>query len=122
MKADEAPKKKVGIFDRLEQTKTGSTQQQRVEITGVNSVPTTTASIFSRLGGKTDDIDLDDEQAVQFAGILKSAPKKVIENISIASNSKISRFFLFLIFFLNLKFKTRSLALKNRPNHSKKRF
>lgn len=76
MKADEPIKKKVGIFDRLEQTKTGSTQQ-RVEITGLNNVPTSTASIFSRLGGKTDDIDLDEEQAVAFAGILKSAPKKV---------------------------------------------
>lgn len=81
MKSDEGPKKKVGIFDRLEQTKTGSKQPQRVEITGVNSVPTTSASIFSRLGGKTDDIDLDDEEALAFAGILKSAPKKVIEMI-----------------------------------------
>lgn len=80
VKADEGTKKKVGIFDRLEQTKAGSTQQ-RIQITGVNSAPTPTSSIFSRLGGKSDDIDLDDDQAVAFAGILKSAPKKVTKII-----------------------------------------
>lgn len=91
MKSDEGTKKKVGIFDRLEQSKVGSTQQ-RIEITGVNSTPTTTASIFSRLGGKTDDIDLDEEEALAFAGILKSAPKKVIENMPIGSNPTVSSF------------------------------
>lgn len=77
MKSDDGFKKKVGIFDRLEQTKVVS-PQQRIEVTGLNMLPSTSASIFSRLGGKTDDIDLDDEQALAFAGILKSAPKKVI--------------------------------------------
>lgn len=76
MKSDEGTRKKVGIFDRLEQTK--GVTPQRIEVTGLTSLPSTSASIFSRLGGKTDDIDLDDEQAVAFAGILKSAPKKVI--------------------------------------------
>lgn len=42
-------------------------------------MPATSASIFSRLGGKTDDIDIDDEKAMGFAGILKSAPKKVLK-------------------------------------------
>lgn len=73
VKSDEGTKKKVGIFDRLEQTKAGSSQ--RIEVTGLNKLP---SSIFSRLGDKTDDIDLSDEQAVAFSGILKSAPKKVI--------------------------------------------
>lgn len=73
MYSDEDVPKKSGIFDRLEHTK-GITQ--RIEVTGLNSAPS--SSIFSRLGGKTDDdIDLDDEKAVAFAGILKSAPKKV---------------------------------------------
>ncbi|XP_055302866.1 uncharacterized protein C19orf47 [Sitodiplosis mosellana] len=70
--------KKLGIFDRLEQTKKKSAQPQ-VKVTGLNSVPSTSASsIFSRLGGKSDDLDLDDEKAVAFAGILKSAPKKIV--------------------------------------------
>lgn len=69
--------KKVGIFDRLEQTKVRPVNQQ-IKVTGLNKVPATSASIFSRLGGKSDDIDLDDEKAVAFAGILKSAPKKVL--------------------------------------------
>lgn len=68
--------KKLGIFDRLEQTKKKSIEPQ-IKVTGLNSVPSTSSSIFSRLGGKSDDIDLDDEKAVAFAGILKSAPKKV---------------------------------------------
>lgn len=62
--------KRSGIFDRLEQTKS---VVQRIEVTGLNS----SSSIFSRLGGKTDDFDLDDEKALAFSGILKSAPKKV---------------------------------------------
>lgn len=65
----------MGIFDRLEQTKAG-TYKQQVKVTGLGKLPTS-ASIFSRLGGKSDDIDLDHEKAVAFAGILKSAPKKV---------------------------------------------
>lgn len=40
-------------------------------------MPSTSASIFSRLGGKSDDIEFEEERAVAFAGILKSAPKKV---------------------------------------------
>ena len=68
---------KLGIFERLEQTKKKSVQPQ-LKVTGLNSMPSTSASsIFSRLGGKSDDFDLDDEKAVGFAGILKSAPKKV---------------------------------------------
>ncbi|XP_031617095.1 uncharacterized protein C19orf47 homolog [Contarinia nasturtii] len=69
--------KKVGIFDRLEQTKKVSVQPQ-IKITGLNNVASTSSSIFSRLGGKSDDIDMDDERAVAFAGILKSAPKKIV--------------------------------------------
>lgn len=69
--------KKVGIFDRLEQTKKKSAQPH-IKVTGISNVPSTSAtSIFSRLGGKSDDIELDDDKAVAFAGILKSAPKKV---------------------------------------------
>lgn len=68
---------KPGIFERLEQTKKKSVQPQ-LKVTGLNSIPSTSvSSIFSRLGGKSDDFDLDDEKAVGFAGILKSAPKKV---------------------------------------------
>lgn len=69
--------KKVGIFDRLEQTKKTSSFQPQIKITGLNNVATSSSSIFSRLGGKSDDIEMDDEKAVAFAGILKSAPKKV---------------------------------------------
>lgn len=115
MKSDVGTKKKVGIFDRLEQTKTGSTQQ-RVQITGVNSTPTTSASIFSRLGGKSDDIDLDDEEAMAFAGILKSAPKKVTKNMPIGLISIVSSF----IFYSNLN--NRLSASRNWANRSKKRF
>lgn len=79
VKADDAPKKKVGIFDRLERTKAG--ESQRIEVTGLNNILPST-SIFSRLGDKTDDIDLDDERAVAFAGILKSAPKKVMKRLN----------------------------------------
>lgn len=76
--ADKEEHKKVGIFDRLEQTKTSSTQ--RIQITGLNDLPSTSASIFSRLGGKSDDFECDDARAVAFAGILKSGPKKVRYN------------------------------------------
>lgn len=74
MYSDKEVQKKSGIFDRLEQTKTVS---QRIEVTGLGGSPSTSTSIFARLGGKTDDIDLDDEQAQAFSGILKSAPRKV---------------------------------------------
>lgn len=68
--------KKVGIFDRLEQTKCGPSQQ--IKITGLNkSLSTASSSIFSRLGGKSDDIEIDEDKALAFAGILKSGPKKV---------------------------------------------
>lgn len=70
----EKEEKIVGIFDRLEKTKQKSEQPQ-IKITGLNRMPST--SIFSRLGGKSDDIEMEDEKAVGFAGILKSAPKKV---------------------------------------------
>lgn len=71
---------KQGIFERLEQTKKKSVLPQ-LKVTGLNNMPTTSASsIFSRLGGKSDDFDLDDEKAIGFAGILKSAPKKVGSN------------------------------------------
>lgn len=72
MYSDKEVQKKAGIFDRLEQTKSVS---PRIKVTGLDNSPPT--SIFARLGGKTEDIDLDDEKAVAFSGILKSAPKKV---------------------------------------------
>lgn len=71
---------KKGIFDRLEQTKTITTQ--KIQVTGIKSSPSPSASIFSRLGGKTDDMELEEARAVAFAGILKSAPKKVLNQFS----------------------------------------
>lgn len=100
----------MGIFDRLEQTKKRSSIQPQIKVTGLNSVPSksSSSSIFSRLGGKSDDhihifsyifliffqnshiisfflvtlgksddIEMDEARAIAFAGILKSAPKKV---------------------------------------------
>lgn len=96
MKPTDEPKKKVGIFDRLEQSKIGATQ--RIEVTGLDkSLPSTSASIFSRLGGKSDDIDLDDERAVAFAGILKSAPKKVIQ-LNIDVIFRLIKYYIFRIY------------------------
>lgn len=64
---------KKGIFDRLEKTK-NNRPQPRIEVTGLDKVH---SSIFARLGGKSDDMELDEDRAVAFSGILKSAPKKV---------------------------------------------
>lgn len=75
--ADKEEKKKAGIFDRLEISKSElSASQPKIKVTGLNKMP---SSIFARLGGKSsaDDIELDESVAVSFAGILKSAPKKV---------------------------------------------
>lgn len=73
--ADQEDKKK-GIFDRLEQGHINSkTNEQTVKVTGLGKP--ISSSIFSRLGGKSEKDEQIDEPSISFAGILKSAPKKV---------------------------------------------
>lgn len=84
MYSDKEVHKKSGIFDRLE---------LKSEVNEPSVKASTSSSIFSRLGGKSEsDIDLDESVSVSFAGILKSAPKKVsTENlISFTIGSKMT--------------------------------
>lgn len=64
--------KKKGIFDRLEQEK--SSTDQTFQITAGLAGKPISSSIFSRLGGKSEN---EEEIDAAFAGIFKSAPKKV---------------------------------------------
>lgn len=64
--------KKKGIFDRLEREKSPSDQTIQMT-TGFAGKPIS-SSIFSRLGGKS---EKEEEIDAAFAGIFKSAPKKV---------------------------------------------
>lgn len=74
--ADKVEKKPAGIFDRLEQTKPDATRKtQRIKVTTANK-PTGSSSIFARLGGKDEDNEMREDLAA-FAGMIKSAPKKV---------------------------------------------
>lgn len=76
MYSDKTDEKK-GIFDRLDMPKAQVEPKLKgptIQITGLKKPVT---SIFSRLGGKNESDELTDEQSISFAGILKSAPKKV---------------------------------------------
>lgn len=65
--------KKKGIFDRLELER-GSSTDQTFQITAGLAGKPISSSIFSRLGGKSEN---EEEIDAAFAGIFKSAPKKV---------------------------------------------
>lgn len=71
---DKHDTKKKGIFDRLEREK-GSPDQTVQMTTGLVG-KSISSSIFSRLGGKS---ETEEEIDAAFAGIFKSAPKKVSE-------------------------------------------
>lgn len=76
MYSDKQEVKPAGIFDRLEQIKSEpSHKMQRIKVTTMNE-PSVSASIFARLGEKSVDDDMGEEE-LAFAGLIKSGPRKV---------------------------------------------
>lgn len=75
MDTDTQETKKKGIFDRLELEKS-PTEQTFQMTTGLSGKPIS-SSIFSRLGGKSQQ---EEEIDAAYAGLFKSSPKKVSGN------------------------------------------
>lgn len=70
---DQPETKKKGIFDRLEMERSSPDQTIQMTTVGLVGKPIS-SSIFSRLGGKS---EIEEEIDVAYAGIFKSASKKV---------------------------------------------